>query len=53
VPVFGLQQSPVSQKVSAVQPVGVSEMPLGAIMGLRLQIKTSSVSDSYCVETRC
>jgi hypothetical protein len=31
VPVFGFQQipekSPVSQKISAVQPVGVSELP--------------------------
>jgi hypothetical protein len=67
VPVFGLQQnpekSPVSQKISAVQPVGVSELPAvqgnaaWSNYGIATADKdfklTSAVSDSYCVETRC
>jgi hypothetical protein len=55
VQVFGLQQSPekspVSQKISAVQPVGVSEMLLGAIMESPLQIKTSSELVQWAIVT--
>jgi hypothetical protein len=53
----------VSQKISAVQPGGVSELPAvqwnaaWSNYGIATADKdfkwTSAVSDSYCVETRC